>query len=153
MSPMEAFIIPPKPGVITVGGSHGEFGAYRDTGWIVDGRALYDGQVIVRVNLPEWKAYWGKELPKHFDILDLGYWIDKNGRIEYEEPAHDWREDVKNRSVFGTDSVPTLEEAARAVISFFPKVSEEAQVIQALARVLELSDAQTKKGLNSDANK
>lgn len=50
---------------------------------------------IDKFDLDEYTAHYKTgEIPSRLDILDLGYWYAKDGGIEYEEPAHDWRIEV-----------------------------------------------------------
>jgi len=47
---------------------------------------------ITRFHLSEYKQTYQTSVPDTLDILDLGYWnIDKS----YEEPAYEWRQDLK----------------------------------------------------------
>lgn len=52
---------------------------------------------ILSFDVEEWKKYNGKnDLDESIDILDLGYYYTSvSGIIEYEEPAKDWREMMK----------------------------------------------------------
>lgn len=89
-----------------VNSSHGQFLIYPD-GRVAEWNAYepddYDAQSMARIakfDLDEWKKYWGweGELPKGFDILDLGYWL----KDEMYEPADDnWREEIKRMSAEG----------------------------------------------------
>ena len=47
---------------------------------------------ILKFDVEEYRKHHNAELPDTVDILDIGYW-EKNG--EYEEPCHDWREEMK----------------------------------------------------------
>jgi hypothetical protein len=79
-------------------------------------------------------------LPAGFDILDLGYWYDDGkGGIGYEEPVDSWREDCRENILFDGARVPTVEQAAQAVVDLFPDPEKECQAIQMLSRVLKHS--------------
>jgi hypothetical protein len=50
---------------------------------------------ILSFDLEEWQRHWQKELPSHFDILDLGYWYSAdNGEPKFAEPDATWRKDI-----------------------------------------------------------
>lgn len=78
-----------------VSSSHGQF--------VIDcsGRILQvddeSGELpnVTRFDVAEWEKYWGRKLDDSLDILDLGYWYDDKGTERYEEPAHDWRLEIK----------------------------------------------------------
>jgi hypothetical protein len=84
----------------TVGSSHGTL-SINSGGLVTRQRANNpndeEGKAFLSIELfdiAEWKAYWRKELPSHFDILDLGYWYVEDGERRYEPPAADWRKNI-----------------------------------------------------------
>jgi len=46
----------------------------------------------IRVDIAEYKEYYGTEFNEGVDILDIGYWIDGGS---YVPPENDWREEKK----------------------------------------------------------
>jgi hypothetical protein len=83
--------------------SHGKIYIDPVTG-SVNSVELYDPEAddldgIYAFDMAEFYAHYKYEKPGtvlSFDILDLGYSYFKNGKLEYEEPAHDWREELKD---------------------------------------------------------
>lgn len=47
---------------------------------------------ITYFDFPEWQMYWRQPLPESIDILDLGYWYEKDKRYEPADP--DWRNEI-----------------------------------------------------------
>ncbi|MEP2668928.1 MAG: hypothetical protein ABJH04_08030 [Cyclobacteriaceae bacterium] len=83
--------------VVIVYSSNGEITVNKKTGDVVlitpNGSDDAAFRRIKKFDLDEYKRYYNLEcIPDNIDILDLGYWYDNN---EYEEPAMDWREEVK----------------------------------------------------------
>lgn len=62
---------------------------------------------IKRIDVDEYRKHYKREIKQNesIDILDLGYWYKlkreitghfwTRGKEKYEEPAHDWRKEVK----------------------------------------------------------
>ncbi len=83
--------------------SHGEITADKETGNVIKIDLTCDCKHneqcinnIKQFDVNEFKMYYSKEIPESVDILDLGYWLNNGG---YEEPAHDWREEIRRQFV------------------------------------------------------
>lgn len=78
---------------ITIYSSHGELSVDPSTGLVDAAASVYyegadqDLRDIVKFNIEEMCVFWGCE-QKGGDILNFGYWDDKN---EYSQPELDWR--------------------------------------------------------------
>lgn len=52
---------------------------------------------IKEIDFEEYCKHYGLEKPPQtIDILDVGYWYDKDGATRYESPCQDWRVEIKN---------------------------------------------------------
>lgn len=99
-------------------GSHDTI-SFNSNGWTAYD---YEGQRILRFNIPEWEQYWNRKINANepeFDILDLGYWYDEGGLIKYREPAADWRELRRDQIDFPDGKVPSLESAVDAALNAY----------------------------------
>lgn len=82
-------------------GSHGYIAFDNRTGEIVKVTPcncgdLKDYSNILQFDVGEWYEHYRTEMPIHLDILDLGSWFTSVDHTqEYEEPAHEWREERK----------------------------------------------------------
>jgi hypothetical protein len=91
----------------TIRSSNGEWKANKQTGGVInyqDRYPLENGKrlILIRFDIQEYKKHYQvTELPDSIDILDLGYYYKERNDLtgywapKYEEPAHDWREEVK----------------------------------------------------------
>jgi hypothetical protein len=83
----------------TVCSSHGTLTVHPATGEVIsrnieepESEEGKDLASITEFDVTEWIQKYGEaQLPSQLDILDLGYWYEKNHTTQYEEPAHDWR--------------------------------------------------------------
>jgi hypothetical protein len=85
----------------TVGSSHGELTIDANGNVIrlrVDNPGDKDGKHLTSIlafDLEEWKRFWKKDLPQHFDILGLGYWYSRAiGAPKFAGPDTAWRKDI-----------------------------------------------------------
>lgn len=53
-------------------------------------------KTISKFDVAEYSRFYSAGIPDSVDILDLGYFYEGKKGTSYEEPAHDWREDVKS---------------------------------------------------------
>ncbi len=86
--------------MINIRSSNGTLTADTITGDVI--KCDMDGEgidAIKKFDLEEFCKHYGyskETMPIDIDILDLGYWyVSIKGILEYEEPAHDWREEFK----------------------------------------------------------
>jgi len=93
MAAAKQYVVNSSHGMLFIN-EHGfvEFSSSNEDEDAADYRGLHN---IHRFNLVEYQQTYG-ELPHEFDILDLGYWLDKtpdenNLFGKYEPPDYKWR--------------------------------------------------------------
>lgn len=89
-----------KPTTFDVCSSHGTLTVNRNNGEVLHWNCNEELNHILKFDMVEYLTYHNlkdnSEVPDYVDILDIGYWYFNKG-LKYEEPAHDWREEVKSR--------------------------------------------------------
>lgn len=87
--------------VFTITSSNGIITANKQTGKVISIEE-YPGDCddpyfskILKFDVDEYRRFYSADIPDSVDILDLGYFYQGKKGTSYEEPAHDWREDVK----------------------------------------------------------
>lgn len=88
-----------RPSTFEVASSNGTLTVNRNTGEVLAWSCNEELSNITKFDIVEYLTYHNlkdhSEIPEYVDILDIGYWYFNKG-LKYEEPAHDWREEVKS---------------------------------------------------------
>lgn len=78
--------------MITAYSSLGSFTFDPNTGKVLNSALDAEMATPIRVDIEEYKKYYGTEFNEGVDILDIGYWMEDGS---YEPPENDWREEKK----------------------------------------------------------